>query len=195
MTFSRESTGVSITTALQSVQLSRVRKEDPDTLLLAISRLLNFANNQINLPAEKKLNMHQIIFIASELMAQYWFLKFDELVLVLRKGITGKFGPVYNQFDATVIFEWFEKYIRGERDSYIETEAHRKAHHYKMLETKQLDSSEVNHEGLEKLAGIFRTVVDGTETPAAKPDSEEEYRKYRQDYIRNKPPQTSPDAP
>lgn len=170
--------GLTIPKALESPQLAGLRKKDPQTLGRALARVLGFYNNQLNLPEEKKLNQEQILLLANVLMQKYWFLKFDEMALCLKKGIEGAYGKLYSVFDATVVYSWLDQYVK-ERDAEVERIAFEKAKSYKMAEA---DFSEVSPKFLE----VLKAATGYVEGEAEK--KEDDYKKSRAAYLSQQKP-------
>lgn len=110
--------------ALTTPQLSKLKKEAPADLSEGLTRLIGFYNSQFNLDPSKRLGAVQVALLVQDIMNRYWRLKFDEIVYILREGVTGKYGKLYGAFDAMVIHGWFDAYITGERDELIERQAY-----------------------------------------------------------------------
>lgn len=132
--------GLTVQTALHAPQVSRLNRENPAELAFAIARLLEFVNKLFNLPDNKKLNDPQIALLSTDIRTRYWFLKFDELVYILREGVAGKWGKSYSRVDAETIHSWFQTYINTERDAVIEQAAHNEAAQFKKQETTPQES-------------------------------------------------------
>lgn len=120
--------------ALNAPQVSKLNKEAPQFLAAGIAQLLEFINKLFNLPENKKLNDAQIALLATDIRTRYWFLKFDELVYILREGVAGKWGKSYSRLDTEVIHAWFQTYITTERDAVIEQVSYNEAVAYKKQE-------------------------------------------------------------
>lgn len=132
--FIREQSNITLASALQTPQVSRLNKENPGDLAAAISQLLQFVNKLFNLPENKKLNDAQMAVLALDIKKRYWFLKFDELVYILREGVAGKWGKSYSRIDAETVHAWFQRYIETERDAAIELASYNEAVAYKKQE-------------------------------------------------------------
>lgn len=106
----------------------------PQVLAAGIAQLLEFINKLFNLPDNKKLNDAQIALLATDIRTRYWFLKFDELVYILREGVAGRWGKSYSRMDTEVIHAWFQQYINTERDAVIEQASLKEAFELKKRE-------------------------------------------------------------
>lgn len=121
--FVKAQVAVTVKTALDTPQISKLKKDAPGELAKALTRLLLFINAQLNIDQNKKLKTIQVPLLVQDMMTRYWYLKFDEIVYVLREGITGKYGRLFGAFDAMTVHEWFTAYL-PERDEEIERRAY-----------------------------------------------------------------------
>lgn len=63
---------------------------------------------------------------AMKIIKNYWDLRTDEILYVLNKGATSKYGTIYGNVHYSTIADWLNKYIIEERDYYMEEERIRK---------------------------------------------------------------------
>lgn len=103
-------------------QVSKLNKDTPEILITAISAMIESIYTLVNVG--KQINEHAIIKLAEMIIENYWYLKIDEIDLVFKNGITGKYGKIYDRVDASVIFDWLHQYdVSDECISIYEDEA------------------------------------------------------------------------
>jgi len=90
------------------IQISILKREKPDELITAISAMIESIYQLINVG--KQIGADAIIKLSEMIIENYWYLKIDEIDLVFKNGITGKYGKIYDRVDASVIFDWLHKY-------------------------------------------------------------------------------------
>ena len=114
--------------ALQTPQLSGLRKAAPNELTAVLSQLLTTMNSRFNFAEHKKMNAVQIGFLVGSILTTHWQLKFDEVVYVLREGIAGRLHT-FDHLDEAVVLNWFREYeVRQREDLLIQhTHAQRQA--------------------------------------------------------------------
>jgi len=59
----------------------------------------------------KNLKPHQIDFIAVEILQEFYWLNVGELRYIMKQGVRGEYGEVYDRIDTIVVFGWIEKYL------------------------------------------------------------------------------------
>ena len=89
-------------------QISLIQKEQPEELLSEVSKIIINAMSMTRVG--KKMDASGAVYCAKLLIKKYWYLKIEEFDLVFDLGIMGDFGPLFDRFDAPLIFEWFHKY-------------------------------------------------------------------------------------
>lgn len=52
-------------------------------------------------------------------LSSYWYLKIDEVILILKNGIAGNYGKTYGKFTYAVWAEWTNNYFNNERNDYF----------------------------------------------------------------------------
>lgn len=89
--------------------LSTVRKYHGDeTAKYAVKEIIAEAASMLNIG--KNLQAHQIEFMADEVLRDWYFLTLAEIKYLMRQGITGKYGELYDRLDVAVVSGWFERY-------------------------------------------------------------------------------------
>lgn len=172
--FTKYSTGLTLEKAFSSPSISKAKKELQNGLGVGISQVIAFYNNQLNLPRDKKMNIDQILTLTHELISTYWYWKFDEFVLVLRMGISGEFGKLFQVFDGNTVKEWFKVHDLR-RDSLLIGAAAEEAASHRYQEEKILEG-EVSDIYLD----LLRSVLSGTRD---KLSQQEQYDNYREEYF------------
>lgn len=105
------------TEALDSgTQLSLVKKHNreglEEVLILLITKLVNSQHTS------QKMSSEAIVDCAVDLVADFWYIKFEEMVLVLNNLRKAK---NFNRLDQSVIYEGFANYIEKERNTALES--------------------------------------------------------------------------
>jgi hypothetical protein len=103
----------------KGIQISTLRKSDPVGANVAISKLISLTNARIN--CVRPMNDLQIGMAAASIVAKYWYLRIEELAYIMREGIGGRWGKLYDRFDEAVIMEWIQTYELGERQGFLDS--------------------------------------------------------------------------
>lgn len=109
--------------ALQTPQLSGLKKAAPQETAQALTRLLTLMNSRFNFAEHKKMNAVQIGFLVGSILTTHWQLKFDEVVYVLREGIAGRLHT-FDHLDEAVVLNWFREYDDKQRGDLMSQHAH-----------------------------------------------------------------------
>ncbi len=91
------------------MNLSQLDKENPRDLRNGITNLICMLNETTNVPT--KVSNIQAMEITYYIIKNYSTLKFDELILILREGKTGKYGKNYQKIDIETINLWILAYL------------------------------------------------------------------------------------
>ncbi len=118
--------------ALNGPQLSGIRRADPAAPAQAVARLLGYVDSMFNFADNKRFNTAQVSLLANEIVSDYWYLKFDEVVYVLRQGAKGKYHT-FDRIDAGVIHGWFNEYL-VEREALVAAAAQEEARLHRLAE-------------------------------------------------------------
>jgi len=120
MAIAKAQAELTINQAIQGgIQISKLKREDGNSLLKAISGLIYFVCESLNVG--KKMSNLQIYSTACSLVKMYWRLKLEEFIFIFRQGTTGFYGKSYDRVDVEVLSGWIEQYLRSEeRISYLE---------------------------------------------------------------------------
>lgn len=94
--------------AKQSAQLSLLKKEvGIQETGIMISKIIN----EISLLTNTTMDAGVKNLCAKMIVNNYWNLKIDELLLIIRDGILGKYGKIYGNFCFTTLTEWVDKFF------------------------------------------------------------------------------------
>ena len=106
-------TGLSVARALESAQVSVLNREAPGDVAEALGNVLTFYAQYFNVV--RNLTDVQITLLVPDLLERYWHWHFDEFLLVLKEGVAGRWGKVYDRIDPPTVHEWCRAYdeIRG----------------------------------------------------------------------------------
>ena len=75
-----------------------------------ISYILLMFNAGIKIPNENKMDSVDIMEATLLLFDDMKYSRLEDLILCLKMAKEGKFGPIYNRVDSTVIFEFWRQY-------------------------------------------------------------------------------------
>jgi hypothetical protein len=93
----------------QSASMATLRKYHSAGFMEAsVGRLIAMYAGLLNIG--KNLQPFQIGTIASELCTDYHYLTLAEVQYVMKQGVKGSYGKLYDHLDVSVIMEWFAKY-------------------------------------------------------------------------------------
>ena len=71
------------------------------------------------LKAFKCYNREDMIEISKMIIQENKKLKIEELALLLKKGVLGRYGKIYGNLTIADVFEWIEKFLL-EKDQFLE---------------------------------------------------------------------------
>ena len=109
--------------ALQTPQLSGLKKAAPQEVVDALTQLFTVMNSRFNFAEHKKLNQIQIGFLVGSILTTHWQFKFDEVVYVLREGIAGRLHT-FDHIDEAVVLNWFREYEVKQREDLLIQHTH-----------------------------------------------------------------------
>ena len=98
---------MTIEKALQSPQVSIAVKELGEVY---INALFTKAIDELTAMTNTSMSADAKVMIAESIMCDYWYMRIDEILYVLHKGLKGGFGFSNKNINASVIFEWFQKH-------------------------------------------------------------------------------------
>lgn len=102
-------------TALDSAQISLLKKHDNGLLTTRIAILLN----DLRKYAHCQFDEHTAGDLARNLIETFWHLHFDELILVFRNGINGHYGKLFGSLQYVTITDWLLQHEIN-RDKFFE---------------------------------------------------------------------------
>jgi len=105
--------------AMNSPQLSTIKRTHKEVLQLAMTKLLRSLANSIKVT--NKFNVDNAMEIIEFISKQFYYLRFDELVIVFRNAKMGKYGNMFNRLDIETISKWIMIYEGSERADYLES--------------------------------------------------------------------------
>ena len=89
---------------------------DPEGTVKLIEQIVGFmVMSLLNISPERSLTPRQISLIADAIIHKHGNLKFPEVAMVIRKGVSGEFGPIEFKVDPSNILFWFSQYRVNER--------------------------------------------------------------------------------
>lgn len=95
--------------ATPSASLATLKKyQSADFMEASVERLIVMYAGLLNIG--KNLQPFQISTIASEVCADYHYLTLAEVQYVMKQGVKGSYGKLYDHLDISIILEWFAQY-------------------------------------------------------------------------------------
>lgn len=89
--------------------VASVKKYHDEQLALdAVVEIIAEAASLVNLGRNLKPN--QIDFLAEEILREYYYLTLGDIRLMMKQGVTGKYGELYDRLDVQVVMGWLERY-------------------------------------------------------------------------------------
>ena len=74
-----------------------------------IEQIIGEASALINV--SRNLTVPQIEFLADEILSTYYYLTLADLRFVMREGVTGKYGDIFDRLDVRVVTSWVDRYV------------------------------------------------------------------------------------
>lgn len=117
------STNVTLPDAINGKAVAAIKKENGEgEIIKALCNLINHFQEMLNVT--NKLNEVQLMDTAITITKEYYYLKLEEIIYILNRMKTGKFGKFFNRLDVAIICECIEIYLNSEeRAIYFEKEA------------------------------------------------------------------------
>lgn len=102
----------------QGSSIAKLRKSNPAELLTMLTKAI--INTYQIVQVKRKFPESFCDRIAERIMDKYWYLKMEEIHVILENGMFGEYGTFYESFGPNTIFEWIESYEKSEEvQSYI----------------------------------------------------------------------------
>lgn len=157
--------------AIGGIQVSRLKRQDEDLLLLCMGALIANLCESLNLT--KGMNTLQAYEGACLLVGKYYFLKFEEFIFIFKEGKMGRYGQLFNRIDIQILCEWCEKYLSSED----------RAVHFERLNSqyKGREREEVSPENAAKLQEIYKSIAKPIE-PAKRTINPNAYVEFLTDF-------------
>lgn len=96
--------------------LSTVKKYQGEGVAIAsVKHIIGEASTLVNVG--RNLTPQQVEFLAEEIIAQYFYLTLADIRFVMRQGVTGKYGELYERLDVQVVSGWFAQYVSERLDA------------------------------------------------------------------------------
>jgi hypothetical protein len=94
-------------------------------MLKAIDYMLSYFSDSVH-----KMNVSQSLMLVNNLLTDFYYIKLEEVIFVLKEGRNGKWGKIYNRVDADIVYNWFREYAK-ERIEMAEQMSYREHHNNK----------------------------------------------------------------
>lgn len=108
---------------MQSPQVSFIANEMGHDY---IASLFTKALDEILIMSNSTLTADAVILIADSIVADYWYMKVDEILMVMHKGLKGYYGPSNKNISAQVIFEWFNRHEQERNNHFYDQHIEKK---------------------------------------------------------------------
>ena len=92
----------------KSLTLITMRTRDKKTCDSVIGYMIAKTAKKFNIG--KNINPEQIGEAIESIFEDYYYLRLSDLYLVLRNGVRGKYGQMYDRFDESVLMGWLDTY-------------------------------------------------------------------------------------
>lgn len=102
-----------------------------------VAAMLLKVMNEISLLTNTTMDAPVKMLCAKMILSNYWFLKIDELLMIIRDGILGRYGKIYGNFCFTTLTEWIEKY-QAEKLGYVEDKNLSHTSHEKVIRDREI---------------------------------------------------------
>lgn len=162
-------------------QLSKIKKDcGEQKAVRLVFKLLQRLSKRLNIKGG--LDDELMIDIADNVVLDYWFLKLEEIAMILDKAGKGGYGKIYDRLDMATIYDWFNQY-QNERDSFSE----KKNKTLKETHDRNLEQVELEIENIRQAYKDFQnsSFAVKRKLEKGKREQDEEYRKFRQQFFAN----------
>ncbi len=134
---SEYATKLTVTTAKEGTALAVIKKENPTKAYKAVSDAIVWLQKGLNI--KDPMSDGQVIDAAVTIINEYYWLRFEELIMILFRIKTGKTEKLYHAFDVRILCSVIEEYLKSaEVSDYHE----KQAKEYKKLENQKVEMSE-----------------------------------------------------
>ncbi|GAA4825494.1 hypothetical protein GCM10023331_07440 [Algivirga pacifica] len=165
--------------AKQGVSIAKIRKEDPAISKALLHKALESVLNAYNIKNKPDTPEHYLDIIYM-IQSKYYYMSIEEVLYCFRNVKQGKYGKLYNRIGLDTVSEWLERYDVEERTPHSVT--------------SQVNTNNEHKSGFKPLEGemidIYRQFKSGKsayhvseESRKKKSNQEEQYRRYRQQYM------------
>jgi hypothetical protein len=113
--YERKVTGLTCATAISTgTQISTFRRNDEPMLKMGIQMMIEDVISFHG--ALGKIQEFEIENLVARILANYWWMKLEEIAYVFNKGKEGHYGKIYGTISTKTIYEWVQAYDTQERD-------------------------------------------------------------------------------
>jgi len=114
---SRHASQITVHSALKSDQLSKIRKEEGEPILVVmvtkmLQEFFKFVPND--------MTDEMIVSSAEMIIYQFWMVRIDELIMILNKGMKGEYGKLFGKVYYSTIAEWINHYLEKDRQAHLD---------------------------------------------------------------------------
>lgn len=139
---------LTLSKAIEGNQISFVKTESGEMVTVAlISKLIGEVCKYVN----TSMDAGTIMMSSRMILQKYWYLKMEEIMLIFRDGVFGKYGKIYGQLTFSTLAEWIEKHDE-ERGIYFENNH--------LTNKSNLNGSDHNRTNEPTLTNMFQDMVN-----------------------------------
>lgn len=92
----------------QHPPLRVLQKQDEDLTVQSVGELICWLIENLNV--SNSMTANQIETAAHMIIEQCGHLRIEDIAIVMREALQGRYGTLYNRLDVSMILEWLEKY-------------------------------------------------------------------------------------
>ncbi len=174
---SEYATKLTVATAKEGVPLAIIKKQDPAKAIKAVSDAILWLQNSLNI--NSPMNNTQIIDASITIVNEYYWLRFEEVVMIIFRIKTGKTEKLYHAFDVRVLCSIIEDYLKSEEVAYFHEQ---QAKTYKE-EEKAINKMPYSEKSAEMLKEIYKRVIEDTVVLEQKSNEHKKIQVREEDYF------------
>lgn len=89
-----------------------LRETDEREAVGILSNMIAMTASKFSIPYN--MNREQVAMCAAEIYQEIALYTLEDIDKILKKGARGEYGPLFNRFDQSVIFDWIRQYGESE---------------------------------------------------------------------------------
>lgn len=162
------SLSLTISKAKDGTALSLIKKENPGAAYKSVSDSLTWLQNGLNI--NNKMCDEQIADASITIVNTYYWLRLEEVIMILAKIKTGKTGKLYHSFDIQVFCSIIEDYLSSEELAIYNEQ---QAKEFKKAEKEKVEMSEQSRKRFQE---IYQDIINQIPEEKEEPERDEKGR-------------------